>query len=197
MSQQLHPADKPLLRLGAYLGGFVAFFAFAVLGLLIAKAPIRTEEPSFLEQTAQARKDVAAKISAADTEALSVPAVVDEGAGVARLPIVAAKEVVLEDLKKLKAKKSAIPLPGSEAATKLMQQQSAPPAEEKKPEKAAPKDKPKAAAKPKAAEPKKANTEKKPQPKKADPTPKSVPAETQKKPAAKPETPAKPSNPQG
>ena len=125
MSNLLHSADKPLLRLAAYVGGFVAFFAFALLGLLIAKSPIKTEEPTFMEEKAAVRKDAAAKAKAADTEALSVPALVDEGAGVARLPILAAKDVILEDLKEMKAKKSAVTVPGTEAANQLMPQQTA------------------------------------------------------------------------
>tara|TARA_R110002096_G_scaffold238581_10_gene430183 strand:+ start:3167 stop:3757 length:591 start_codon:yes stop_codon:yes gene_type:complete len=196
MSKQLHPADKPLLRLGAYLGGFVAIFAFALLGLLIAKAPVRSSEPSFSEETANARKAIADKVKAADVAALTEPELIDEASGVVRIPIAAAKDVVLEELQSLKPKKSAIPLPGSAAATKLMQEQSAPaPAAKAEPKEEAPK-KPK--AKPQAAEKKTPAAAEPKQPKKPQQKPKADAVPTDEaKPASKPETPAKPSNPQG
>lgn len=182
-----HPGDKPVLRFVAQFFGLGAIVLFGVLAwILVSISDVFRPDVAETAGASQAadRAALLKKVRKEQSAAVSQASWIDEKAGIARIPVSKAKELVLADLKKKAPKASTAPVPGAAPA----------PAPAPAPEKEA--EKPKADTEPKkpadTAKPKEAEAAK-PAPK-ADAEPKEMPKETPKaeeKPADKPKEDAK------
>jgi len=167
-----HPGDKPVSRFLAQFFGLGAFVLFGVLAWILV-AIGTSVGPLAESKNASAQKDQRQKnltqVHKAQSAAITKAGWVDEGKGIAQIPVSKAKTLVLEDLKGKKAEASSAAIPGAIApAPAPAAEEAKPKAEEAKPK--AEEAKPKAEeAKPKAEEAKPKAEEAKPKAEEAKP----------------------------
>ncbi len=114
-----HPGDKPVLRFVAQFFGLGAIVLFGVLAwILVSISDVFRPDVADTEGASQVadRAALLKKVRKEQSTAVSQASWVDEKAGIARIPVSKAKELVLADLKKKAPKASTAPVPGAAPA---------------------------------------------------------------------------------